>query len=240
MSKVPFIDWSRAPLGTTHAYIGKGAIWTGSGLPAVSDKQRKGWTQMFPDKEWYWHDRFGWCSYARDPGQFVDMTDYIQKPVSGHCANVDIKRLFESVDLPKAGTGFAAGYDIAYGCADGYDFDLDMDAVTIDPGEVFKLGTGLAFAVPDNVAMLVLPRSGLSTKEKLRPANTPGLIDPDYRGELIIALENFGNEPQTIRHGDRIAQAIFVPFIRPLFNEVKELDKTVRGSGGFGSTGLYQ
>lgn len=237
--KIPFIDWSRAPLGTTHAYIGEDSLWAGTGIPVTSEKQRKGWTQMFPDREWYWHDRFGWCSYARLAGEYTNMDQYVEKPISGQCANVDIKLLHDTAVLPKPGTSFAAGYDISYSFEGGYDLDLDMDQVTIEPGEVVKLGTGLAFSIPDNIAMLVLPRSGMATKQKLRPANTPGLIDPDYRGELIIALENFGDEAQTIRDGDRIAQVIFTPFIRPLFKQVDELDSTVRGSGGFGSTGIY-
>lgn len=241
MSKAPYINWAKAPLGTTHAYIGEGAQWQENGTPICNtdDKRKFGWTQIFPDRTWHWHDRFGWCAYARLAGDFVDMTDYVEKPTNGQCAQVDVVMDGLYGVLPTAGTDHAAGYDVIYCCENGYDKDLETDEITIAPGEIVKVPTGLKMAVPGNVALLVLPRSGMSTKRKLRPANTPGLIDPDYRGEIIVALENFGDQPQSIRHGERIAQLVFVPFIKPVFYEVMELDETVRGSGGFGSTGIY-
>ena len=142
---------------------------------------------------------------------------------------VKIKKLRPWAKVPEPGTPLAAAFDIEY--AGGYEQN-------IGPGEIAVLDTGLAFELPDDMAMLVLPRSGLATKKQLRPANTPGLLDPDYRGELKIALENFGTEVRQINHGDRIAQIIFVPIVRPTFEVVEELTLTDRGEGGFGSTGV--
>jgi dUTP pyrophosphatase len=127
----------------------------------------------------------------------------------------------------RRGSSQAAGTDIAY-CGE--------VIAHIKPGEVVKLSTGWAFEVPDNVAGWVLPRSGTATKMKLRPANTPGLIDPDYRGEVFIAIENFGEDHQMIYPGDYIAQLMFTPFYKPMFQIEDELSDTERGDGGFGST----
>lgn len=141
---------------------------------------------------------------------------------------IKIKKLRPWATIPSLGTVGAAAFDVEY--AGGYEQN-------IGPGEIAVLDTGLAFELPTDLAMLVLPRSGLATKKQLRPANTPGLLDSDYRGELKIALENFGNEVRHIRHGDRIAQILFVPIVRPAFELVEELTPTDRGEGGFGSTG---
>lgn len=93
-------------------------------------------------------------------------------------------------------------------------------------------------ALESNLCGLILPRSGLATKKGLRPANTPGLIDPDYRGEVIVALRNDSDSPQTVAPGDRIAQLLLTPFFSPIIQEVEILGETDRGSGGFGSTGI--
>ncbi|KAE8546168.1 dUTP diphosphatase [Marinobacter nauticus] len=127
----------------------------------------------------------------------------------------------------RRGSSQAAATDVAY---------VGTQQLDIYPGCVAKLPTGWAFAVPDNVGMLILPRSGLSTKSGLRPANTPGLLDPDYRGELFVALENFSNEIRCVSPGDYIAQLMFTPFYKPLFQVENVLQETERGDGGFGST----
>jgi dUTP pyrophosphatase len=147
---------------------------------------------------------------------------------------VKIKRVRGWAKIPTLGTMGAAAFDVEWCGENAGEFYLH-----IGPGEIMTLGTGLAFELPPNLAMMVLPRSGLATKKQLRPANTPGLLDSDYRGELRIALENFGNEVRQIHTGDRIAQILFVPIARPLsFEVVEELTPTDRGEGGFGSTGV--
>lgn len=148
---------------------------------------------------------------------------------------IKIQKVRPWAQLPVLGTVGAAAYDVCY-CSEEIGFD-ETDIVI--GKEVQKVGTGLSFELPPNLAMLVLPRSGLATKQRLRPANTPGLLDSDYRGELFIALENFGHAPVKITQGDRIAQILFVPIARPLsFEVVDELTPTERGEGGFGSTGV--
>ncbi len=235
---IPFIDWSRAPLGTTHANVSKEIVWTEHGVPAMGTR---GWEQIFPDRIWEWHDRFGWCHYAELVGHVhKSLENKIAKPYASNCVHLNYKLLHKEACVPECGTEHSAGYDICYAYETGIDFDLDLDAVEIEPGEIIKISTGLAFETPAGVAMLILPRSGMATKQQLRPANTPGLIDPDYRGELLIALENFGTETQVIRHGDRIAQMLLVPFFRPILTQVKQLSETVRGAGGFGSTGIFR
>src|SRR5690606_9667010 len=135
--------------------------------------------------------------------------------------------------LPTLGTDGAAAFDVEW-CGE----NKGKFSLHIGHGDVITVGTGLAFELPPSLAMLILPRSGLATKKQLRPANTPGLLDSDYRGELRIALENFGRDVQEIHTGDRIAQILFVPIERPLFDLVEELTPTDRGEGGFGSTGV--
>ncbi len=148
---------------------------------------------------------------------------------------IKIKKLREWAQLPVLGSDGAAAFDVRY-CAEepGYD---ETDIV-IRPGMIVKVGTGLSFELPPNLALLVLPRSGLASKQRIRPANTPGLLDSDYRGELFIALENNGVSEFRIGDGQRIAQILFVPIVRPAFEVVDELTPTVRGEGGFGHTGV--
>lgn len=100
------------------------------------------------------------------------------------------------------------------------------------------MGTGLAVAIPDGYFGAIFARSGLSTKQGLRPANCVGVIDSDYRGEVIVALHNDSNDCQTYRNGDRIAQLVIMPYLSASFDEVDELDDTERGDGGFGHTGV--
>lgn len=142
--------------------------------------------------------------------------------------NINLKKLNDKAIVPTYGTIESAGADL-YAC-------LDSDVV-IKPNEVVKIGTGVSVAIPTRYVGLVFARSGLSIREGLVPANCVGVIDADYRGEIVVALHNYSNENRTINHGERIAQLVIVPFLKANFSIVKELDETRRGSGGFGSTG---
>jgi dUTP pyrophosphatase len=141
---------------------------------------------------------------------------------------IKVKKLREGAHLPTYGTEFSAGADL-YAC-------LDAD-VTIGPGETKKIPTGIAMELPNGTAGLIYTRSSLGTKRGLAPANKVGVVDSDYRGEFMIFLHNHGSEPQTIFHGDRIAQLLVTPVFTPGFVEAAELSDTARGAGGFGSTG---
>ena len=142
--------------------------------------------------------------------------------------NINIKKLTPNAIIPTYGSVDAAGADL-YAC-------IDAD-VTIAPGETYLVKTGLSMEIPVGFAGLIYARSGLSTKKGLAPANKVGVIDSDYRGEIMVALYNQSDKPQTIEPGERIAQMVITPFIQGIFNEVDELSDTVRGEGGFGSTG---
>lgn len=141
---------------------------------------------------------------------------------------INFKKLTDTVYTPTRGSDYAAGYDlyadIAY-------------PVEIPPHETVKIGTGLAFELPENTFGAIFARSGLATKQGLRPANCIGVCDADYRGEYIVAVHNDSDSIRTIQPGDRIAQLVLMPFIPMEFEEMDELSETVRGSGGFGSTG---
>ena len=141
---------------------------------------------------------------------------------------IKVKKLRENAQLPTYGTEFSAGADL-YAC-------LGED-VTILPGETKKIPTGLAMEIPAGCAGLIYARSSLGTKRGLAPANKVGVVDSDYRGEFMIFLHNHGAEPQTIQHGDRVAQLLVTPVFTPGFVEAEDLSDTVRGTGGFGSTG---
>ena len=143
-------------------------------------------------------------------------------------AQVQVKKLDSRAVLPTSGSALAAGYDL-YSC-------LDAD-VTILPGETAKIGTGLALALPEGTFGAVFARSGLATREGLRPANCVGVCDSDYRGEILVALHNQSGEAQTVEDGERIAQLVITPYLTAAFSETDTLTDTVRGSGGFGSTG---
>ena len=142
---------------------------------------------------------------------------------------IKVKKLRPGAHLPTYGTEFSAGADL-YAC-------LEED-VTIGPGETRKIPTGLAMELPVGTAGLIYTRSSLGTKRGLAPANKVGVVDSDYRGEFMIFMHNHGAEPQTISHGDRIAQLLFLPILTADFTVVQELDETERGTGGFGSTGV--
>ena len=140
-----------------------------------------------------------------------------------------IKKLSPNAILPTYGSAGAAGADL-YALPDG-------DPIVIAPGQTAFIHTGLSMAIPEGYVGLNFARSGLAAKRGLAPANKVGVIDSDYRGELMVALHNHGNTPQTIEPGDRVAQFVIVPVIMARFTEVDSLDETERGSGGFGSTG---
>lgn len=142
--------------------------------------------------------------------------------------NVKIKKLRENAIIPTYGSEFAAGADL-YAAID--------EAITIEPSETKLIPTGLALAIPAGFAGLIYARSGLASKRGLAPANKVGVIDADYRGEVMVALHNHGKEAQTIEAGERIAQMVIAPYITANFILSDELDETVRGEGGFGSTG---
>lgn len=145
------------------------------------------------------------------------------------CA-VKIRQLRRSDDrnLPCYMTTHAAGMDL---CA-----DIDDDLI-LNPGERKLVPTGLAIALPDGFEAQVRPRSGLALKHGIALVNSPGTIDPDYRGEIGVLLINHGCEPFVVKRGERIAQIVFAPFARAELVEVDELDMTARGEGGFGHTG---
>lgn len=141
---------------------------------------------------------------------------------------IPVKRLREGAILPTFGSEQAAGADL-YACLDA--------PVTIAPGQTAFIPTGLAMMLPEGYVGLICARSGMACKMGLAPANKVGVIDSDYRGEFLVALYNHGAESRTISHGDRIAQLVAVPVLHPVFEETDELSETLRGTGGFGSTG---
>ncbi len=141
---------------------------------------------------------------------------------------VNIKKLNEKATIPTYGSEFSAGADL---------YALAHEPITIAPHETVLVHTGVAMEIPTGYVGLVFARSGLATKRALAPANKVGVIDSDYRGEIMVALHNHGSEAKTIENGERIAQLVLVPYIAADFDEVDELSDTVRGEGGFGSTG---
>ncbi len=141
---------------------------------------------------------------------------------------LNIKKLDERAILPTYGSEFSAGADL-YACTDG--------PVTVAPGETYLFHTGLAMEIPEGYAGLIFARSGLATKKGLAPSNKVGVVDADYRGEIMVSIFNHSGKEQTVEHGERIAQMVICPFIAAKWNVVDELSDTVRGTGGFGSTG---
>lgn len=142
--------------------------------------------------------------------------------------NIKIKKLNENAIIPTRGSNQAAGYDL-YSC--------NSTPVIIAPHQTIKVSTGLAIEIPDGYFGGIFARSGLATKQGLRPANCCGVVDSDYRGDIIVALHNDTDIPQTINPMERIAQLIVIPYLPIDFQEVDELSDTERGEGGFGSTG---
>ena len=143
-------------------------------------------------------------------------------------ANVPIKKLNDKAVIPTYGSEYAAGADL-YACIDA--------PVSIQPGETQLIKTGLAMEIPAGYAGLIYARSGLASKKGLAPANKVGVIDADYRGEVMVALHNHSNVVANIEPQERIAQLVITPYLTAHFEEMQELSDTVRGAGGFGSTG---
>lgn len=143
---------------------------------------------------------------------------------------VNVKKLKANATIPTYGSANAAGADL-YACID--------EALTIASGETFLVPTGLSMELPEGYAGLIYARSGLASKKGLAPANKVGVIDSDYRGEIMVALHNHSKEAATIEPNERIAQLVITPYIAAAFNAVDELSDTVRGTGGFGSTGTH-
>ena len=142
--------------------------------------------------------------------------------------DINIKLLNEFAKVPTRGSAQAAGYDLY--AATNYDIE-------IQPHSTVKVDTGIAIEIPEDYFGAIYARSGLATKQGLRPANAVGIIDSDYRGPIIVALHNDTIHTQKIKAGDRIAQLIIQPYLNVDFNIVDELSDTERGNGGFGSTG---
>ena len=142
--------------------------------------------------------------------------------------DIRLKRLDhgEGLPLPAYATDDAAGLDV-----------VAAEDVTLAPGGRHAVATGFAIAIPSGFEVQVRPRSGLAFKHGISVLNTPGTIDSDYRGEVKVILANLGTEPFEVRRGERIAQLVPAPVLRARFDEVVDLDETVRGAGGFGSTG---
>lgn len=141
---------------------------------------------------------------------------------------IKVKKLDSRAVIPTRGSVDAAGADL---------YALTDSDIVINPGETVLVHTGIALEIPSGWVGLVYARSGLSTKMGLAPANKVGVIDADYRGELMVSLYNQSGEVRTVPNGERIAQLVIAPYIPAVFEEVEELSDTVRGEGGFGSTG---
>ena len=141
---------------------------------------------------------------------------------------IRIKKLRPGAKLPVYSTRGAAGADLC-ACLE--------EPVTIQPGETKMLPLGLAIEIPEGYVGLVYARSGMASRRGLAPANKVGVIDSDFRGELMAAMHNHGSVPQTIEPGERVLQLVITPYVQGVFSEVDELSDTQRGEGGWGSTG---
>ena len=138
------------------------------------------------------------------------------------------KKLNEKAIAPTYGSEYAAGADL---------YALSDEDITIEPGQTVLVHTGISMEIPEGMGGFIYARSGLASKKGLAPANKVGVVDSDYRGEVMVALHNHGSVPQTVSGGERIAQMVIAPFIKVEYTECDELSDTVRGAGGFGSTG---
>ena len=142
-----------------------------------------------------------------------------------------VKKLNPKAELPKYKTEGSSGMDL---------MALIENPIKIKSQNSALIPTGLSIAIPEDMEVQIRPRSGLAAKSNISVLNTPGTIDSDYRGEIKIILFNHGKEEFIVNNGDRIAQMILMPVLKAEFEEVEELPKTVRGSGGFGSTGKWE
>ena len=141
---------------------------------------------------------------------------------------VRIQFLNNKAKMPTCGSTHSAGYDLCSICD---------DVITIGPHETVKMKTGIAMEIPEGYAGFIYARSGIATKRGLAPANKVGVVDSDYRGEIMVALHNDTDQLQFVEPGERIAQLVIAPYLSVLFEEVDSLGDTERGSNGFGSTG---
>lgn len=141
---------------------------------------------------------------------------------------IAVKKLDERAVLPTYGSQFAAGADL---------YALCDEELVFQPNETKFVRTGLAMELPEGYAGLIYARSGLACKRGLAPANKVGVVDADYRGEVMVALHNHSAQEQRVAPGERIAQLVVAPFLKANFEETETLNETVRGEGGFGSTG---
>ena len=141
---------------------------------------------------------------------------------------ISVKKLNENAVLPTYGSAFSAGADL---------YALAENEIVIGPGETVLVHTGLAMEIPEGYAGLIYARSGLASKRGLAPANKVGVVDADYRGEIMVALHNHSAVVQTVAPKERIAQLVIAPFLKAEFEEAEMLSDTARGEGGFGSTG---
>lgn len=141
---------------------------------------------------------------------------------------IKIKKLKENAIIPTHGSDYAAGMDL-YACIE--------SPIVITPHNTIKVNTGIAIEIPNGYFGGIFARSGLATKQGLRPSNCCGVIDSDYRGDIIVALHNDTDIPQTINPMERIAQLVVIPYLPIEFEEVNDLSDTIRGKNGFGSTG---
>ena len=141
---------------------------------------------------------------------------------------IRVKKLRPGATLPAYGSLGAAGADLT-ACLE--------ESVTIGPGQTAFIPTGIALEVPENCAGLVYARSGMACKQGLAPANKVGVIDSDYRGEILVALHNHGSQARAVEPGQRIAQLLITPVLTPAYEEAATLSDTARDAGGFGSTG---
>ena len=142
---------------------------------------------------------------------------------------VPIKKLDPTAVTPTQGSAYAAGYDLYA--------HIGGEPVQLWPGDARLIHIGLAAAIPQGFFGAIFPRSGLASKKGLRLSNCVGVIDPDYRGEIMVSLRNDSEEKQEVANGDRIAQLVLIPYASVYFDEKADLDDTARGEGGFGSTG---
>ncbi len=141
---------------------------------------------------------------------------------------VKIKKLNPNAKIPTYGTDFSAGADL---------YNSSETDIIVNPHETVMIHLGFAIEIPTGYMGLVFARSGLAMKRGLAPANKVGVVDSDYRGECMVAIHNHSEIPATIEAGERIAQLVIVPYLKAEFCEAEELSDTVRGEGGFGSTG---
>ena len=141
---------------------------------------------------------------------------------------VKIRKLCDKAVIPTYGSEYSAGADL-YAC--------EENTVTIAPHETALIHTGLSVEIPEGFGGFIYARSGLASKKGLAPANKVGVVDADYRGEVMVALHNHSEVSQTIEPGERVAQMVIAPFLKADFVVAEELSSTARGEGGFGSTG---